>query len=144
MSLCLKFSDGVVPVQKLGTALLYLLSPALQLFAVPSRRLNLIGGGREVCPEELHGHELLLQTHPAQWKVHRHQPDARSRHQDNLRADPVKRSTMTNAGGAVTSDQFHPLSHPASALPSQRQDPMPPTSSPTYERLRDYIARRMR
>jgi hypothetical protein len=37
MSLCLKFSDGVVPVQKLGTALLYLLSPALQLFAVPSR-----------------------------------------------------------------------------------------------------------
>jgi hypothetical protein len=29
-------------------------------------------------------------------------------------------------------------------MPSQRQDPMPPTPSPTYERLRDYIARRMR
>jgi hypothetical protein len=51
---------------------------------------------------------------------------------------------MTNAGGAVTSDQFHPLSPPAPALLSQRQDPMPPTPSPTYERLRDYIARRMR
>jgi hypothetical protein len=51
---------------------------------------------------------------------------------------------MTNAGGAVTSDQFHPLSPPAPALLSQRQDPMPPTSSPTYERLRDYIAKRMR
>ena len=50
---------------------------------------------------------------------------------------------MTNASGAVTSDQFHPLSPPATALPSQRQDPMPPTPSPTYERLRDYIASRM-
>jgi hypothetical protein len=29
-------------------------------------------------------------------------------------------------------------------MPSQRQDPMPPTPSPTYERLRDYIAKRMR
>jgi hypothetical protein len=29
--------------------------------------------------------------------------------------------------------------------PPQRQDPpMPPTPSPTYERLRDYIAKRMR
>ena len=37
VSLCFKFSDGVVPVQKLGTALLNLLSPALQLFAVPGR-----------------------------------------------------------------------------------------------------------
>ncbi len=52
---------------------------------------------------------------------------------------------MTNAGGAVTSDQFHPLSHPASALaPRSARPPMPPTPSPTYERLRDYIARRMR
>ena len=75
----------------------------------------MIGGGREVCPEELHGHELLLQAHPAQWKVHRHQPDAQSRHQINPRADPVKRSTMTNADGAVTSDQCHPLSHRAPA-----------------------------
>ena len=39
---------------------------------------------------------------------------------------------MTNAGGAVTSDQYHPLSHPA------------PAPSPTYERLRDTIAKRMR
>ena len=37
MSFYFQFSDGVVPVQKLGTALLYLLSPALQLFAVPGR-----------------------------------------------------------------------------------------------------------
>jgi hypothetical protein len=52
---------------------------------------------------------------------------------------------MTNAGGAVTSDQLHPLSPPAPALPSQRQNPpMPPTPSPTYERLRDTIAKRMR
>jgi hypothetical protein len=47
---------------------------------------------------------------------------------------------MTNAGGAVTSDQFHPLSHPTPHLapqPPQRQDPpMPPTPSPTDERLR--------
>ena len=35
--LAFRISDGVVPVQKLGTALLYLLSPALQLFAVPGR-----------------------------------------------------------------------------------------------------------
>ena len=52
---------------------------------------------------------------------------------------------MTNAGGAVTSDQLHPLSPPAPALPSQRQNPpMPPPPSPTYERLRDTIAKRMR
>ena len=39
----------------------------------------------------------------------------------------------------------HPLSHPAPALAPQRQDPpIPPTPSPTYERLREYIAKRMR
>ena len=41
--------------------------------------------------------------------------------------------------------QCHPPSHPAPALVPQRQDPpMPPTPSPTYERLRDFIAKRMR
>jgi hypothetical protein len=53
---------------------------------------------------------------------------------------------MTNADGAVTSDQCHPPSHPAPALAptAPRSPPMPPTPSPTYERLRDTIARRMR
>ena len=52
---------------------------------------------------------------------------------------------MTNAGGAVTSDQFHPLSHPAAApgrWPPQRQDPpMPPTPSPSPAPAQDVYRR---
>jgi len=46
--------------------------------------------------------------------------------------------------------QLHPISAtprhtPPQHWPPQRQDPpMPPTPSPTYERLRHYIAKRMR
>ena len=46
--------------------------------------------------------------------------------------------------------QFHQISAtpchipPQHWLPQRQDPPMPPTPSPTYERLRDYIAKRMR
>ena len=55
---------------------------------------------------------------------------------------------MSNADGAVTSDQFHPPSPPAPASrPAQgipARIPPCPQPLPHYERLRHYIAKRMR
>lgn len=55
----------------------------------------------------------------------------------------MKRS-LPHCASTVAS-QFHPPLHPALALTCQRQDAsMPPPPSATVQRLRPYIAKRMR
>jgi hypothetical protein len=52
---------------------------------------------------------------------------------------------MTNADGAIPSDQYHPLPHPAPALaPTAPGCPHAPAPSATYQRLRETIGKRMR
>jgi hypothetical protein len=63
-------------------------------------------------------------------------------------ADSLAEGTEQDMAAGLLPHKCHPLSPPAPALAptrNQGQDPpMPPTPSPTYQRLRETIAKRMR
>jgi len=67
-----QLTHGGIPALDAGLALKHLLTPVAEQVAMPRGRRQPGGIAGEICPEQFHRLELVVDAHLGQWEIHPH------------------------------------------------------------------------